>query len=220
MPINPRATLSGIRWNEVTWYSKLGAAIVLLGIVPVLCFYIGTLYQEVHTVPPIVAQEQTQYKRTSYYGGEIPTTWSEYGNGYIVAPLDDVSILQNEDEGYAHSVEESISPTAIVFSDIPIARLDGFTITPHARDVLVAKGKKYGTDSSKVLGDNTFEVIEFPHDSEGSITREYFYALPDSSDGVHEAGVFIEYAHPLDSDYDPNFQNDVEHYLATMIKLD
>jgi hypothetical protein len=34
-----------IKWNEVTWYSKWGAIILFLGIVPVLCFYIGIQYQ-------------------------------------------------------------------------------------------------------------------------------------------------------------------------------
>lgn len=34
-----------IRWNEVTWYSRLGAVILFLVVVPTLCFYIGTQYQ-------------------------------------------------------------------------------------------------------------------------------------------------------------------------------
>jgi len=34
-----------IKWNEVTWYSKLFAAIFLLGVLPVLAFYIGTQYE-------------------------------------------------------------------------------------------------------------------------------------------------------------------------------
>jgi hypothetical protein len=37
--------VSGIKWHEVTWYSKLGAIILFLGVVPALCFYIGTQYQ-------------------------------------------------------------------------------------------------------------------------------------------------------------------------------
>ncbi len=34
-----------IKWNEVTWYSRLGAIILFIGVVPALCFYIGTRYQ-------------------------------------------------------------------------------------------------------------------------------------------------------------------------------
>ncbi len=35
-----------IKFNEVTWYSKLAAIIFFIGIVPTLTFYIGTQYQE------------------------------------------------------------------------------------------------------------------------------------------------------------------------------
>jgi hypothetical protein len=30
-----------IKWNEVTWYSKMGAIVVFLAIVPILSFYLG-----------------------------------------------------------------------------------------------------------------------------------------------------------------------------------
>ena len=36
-----------IKWNEITWYSKLGAIILFFGIVPTLAFYIGTRYEQV-----------------------------------------------------------------------------------------------------------------------------------------------------------------------------
>ena len=39
-----------IEWGQVTWYSKLGAIILFVGIVPVLTFYIGMQYQQV-TMP-------------------------------------------------------------------------------------------------------------------------------------------------------------------------
>ena len=35
-----------IKFNEVTWYSKLGAIIVLFIIVPAVSFYLGNYYQE------------------------------------------------------------------------------------------------------------------------------------------------------------------------------
>ncbi len=34
-----------VKWNEVTWYSKLLAAILFIGAIPTLCFYIGMQYQ-------------------------------------------------------------------------------------------------------------------------------------------------------------------------------
>lgn len=36
-----------IPWNEVTWYSRLGALVLFLVIVPILAFVIGEKYQEV-----------------------------------------------------------------------------------------------------------------------------------------------------------------------------
>jgi hypothetical protein len=32
-------------WNKVTWYSKLAAVILFIGVLPVLTFYIGTQYE-------------------------------------------------------------------------------------------------------------------------------------------------------------------------------
>lgn len=46
---------SGIKWHEVTWYSKLGAIILFLIVVPALCFYIGIQYASVR--PNITSQE-------------------------------------------------------------------------------------------------------------------------------------------------------------------
>jgi hypothetical protein len=45
MPPQESAPFSGIKWDEVTWYSKLGATILFIGVVPTLCFYIGTQYE-------------------------------------------------------------------------------------------------------------------------------------------------------------------------------
>lgn len=35
-----------VEWNAVTWYSRLAAIIVFVGILPILNFYIGMKYQE------------------------------------------------------------------------------------------------------------------------------------------------------------------------------
>ena len=34
-----------IRWNELTWYSRLAAIVLFLGVLPTLSFYIGTQYE-------------------------------------------------------------------------------------------------------------------------------------------------------------------------------
>lgn len=35
-----------LKWNEVTWYSRILTLVFLVGIVPVIMFYIGTVYQK------------------------------------------------------------------------------------------------------------------------------------------------------------------------------
>lgn len=39
-----------IKFNQVTWYSKLAAIIFFIGVIPALTFYIGMKYQETKTV--------------------------------------------------------------------------------------------------------------------------------------------------------------------------
>jgi len=39
-----------IKWNEVTWYSKLLAIIFFIGVLPTLSFYIGGQYQNIKSV--------------------------------------------------------------------------------------------------------------------------------------------------------------------------
>lgn len=52
----------GMKFNEVTWYSKLSALIFFLGFFPTLTFYIGTQYQEVKMLEGVseapVSQEE------------------------------------------------------------------------------------------------------------------------------------------------------------------
>jgi hypothetical protein len=40
----------GIEWNKVTWYSKLLSLIFLVGVVPMITFYIGMKYEEVKLI--------------------------------------------------------------------------------------------------------------------------------------------------------------------------
>lgn len=60
MPRVAITTAKGIQWYEVTWYSKLAAAIFIFGIFPALSFYIGEQYKvteiaigEYHCAPPV-----------------------------------------------------------------------------------------------------------------------------------------------------------------------
>lgn len=47
-----------IKFNEVTWYSKLAAIIFFIAIVPILAFYIGARYQEVKDINKVMIQMQ------------------------------------------------------------------------------------------------------------------------------------------------------------------
>ena len=48
-----------IKFNEVTWYSKLAAVIFLLVIFPMLTFYIGIKYQETRDIPKVLETPYT-----------------------------------------------------------------------------------------------------------------------------------------------------------------
>jgi hypothetical protein len=72
-----------IRWNEVTWYSKLGAIILFVGVVPALSFYIGIKYQEsIDAFAPIeknFQQENIQPRNPSQESFVASTTeWKSY----------------------------------------------------------------------------------------------------------------------------------------------
>ncbi len=83
-----------IQWHEVTWYSRWGAIILFLVVVPVLCFYIGTQYeltQQALSIVPIQSVPEkpvaTTTENISYPAGfsgalsEISTDgWKTYKN--------------------------------------------------------------------------------------------------------------------------------------------
>ncbi len=48
-----------MKWNEVTWYSKLGAIVLFIGIVPALSFYIGTQYELTQQTVELLAVART-----------------------------------------------------------------------------------------------------------------------------------------------------------------
>jgi hypothetical protein len=46
-----------IKFNEVTWYSKLAAIIFFLGALPALTFYIGMQYQAAQDAGLVLTQD-------------------------------------------------------------------------------------------------------------------------------------------------------------------
>ncbi len=67
--------LSLIKWNQVTWYSRLLALVLFLGVVPMVAFYIGIQYQltlqstvsdsRVASTMPAIAQKSDQSLNTT-----------------------------------------------------------------------------------------------------------------------------------------------------------
>jgi hypothetical protein len=72
-----------IKFNEVTWYSKLAAGIVLLGVFPLLMFYVGMQYG-------IVYQQQKDIEQKSVVvTPAAPTPQSDTEITYTMEPTND-----------------------------------------------------------------------------------------------------------------------------------
>lgn len=63
-----------IKWNEITWYSKLGAIILFIAIVPSLTFYIGTQYEKTLVVLNQATTTSATAVGSSSVGGPTSTT--------------------------------------------------------------------------------------------------------------------------------------------------
>jgi hypothetical protein len=79
---------AGVKWNEVTWYSKLGAIILFVGVIPALSFYIGMQYQAVKDMQDSTKHEISFtpkiFQASSSPPMNIPSDWktvtnTEYG---------------------------------------------------------------------------------------------------------------------------------------------
>ena len=57
MPSDNIESSEGLKWNTVTWYSRLGAIILFIGVLPALSFYIGAQHRAVQDAisMPVVA---------------------------------------------------------------------------------------------------------------------------------------------------------------------
>ena len=45
-----------MKWNEVTWYSRMIAIVIFVGVLPTLSFYIGMQYKAFQNVQAIYIQ--------------------------------------------------------------------------------------------------------------------------------------------------------------------
>jgi len=88
-----------MKWHEVTWYSRMMAILIFVGVLPTLSFYIGMQYKSFQHV-------QTLYTESLDYGGGGLTqslnedTLGEYGyrcgdgTEFTMRPSSDMSILK------------------------------------------------------------------------------------------------------------------------------
>ena len=75
---NSYNTYMSIQWNHVTWYSKLGALILFIIVVPAITFIIGKEYQK--TIDVLEQSELSDFKETK-------EVWNQSNNA-SVAPVD------------------------------------------------------------------------------------------------------------------------------------
>ncbi len=100
-----------IEWNRVTWYSKLLAAIFLLGVFPALTFYIGTQYERV-----LIDLKQ------------------ENNHGFSVAQIRDISPSNSStytDKTGQINQRFNRDTKTITASDLAVAG-EGYWFTPHS----------------------------------------------------------------------------------------
>lgn len=58
------------KWNEVTWYSRLGAIIFCFGVIPALFFYIGIQTQQVRDIPLSIVMPQAAAPITTSHASD------------------------------------------------------------------------------------------------------------------------------------------------------
>jgi len=87
-----------IKLNTVTWYSRLGAIILFIGIVPVLCFYIGIQYELVISTPTQMSAPELSQELQSSTVSTSPSSVS--GMSDYINPQYHFSILYPTTYGF------------------------------------------------------------------------------------------------------------------------
>jgi len=82
-----------MKWNELTWYSKLAAGIFFLGIFPALAFYIGTQYQEVRKVIEVGEMSSIEVGSVKTLSDKTPTNLIKVSNKRDTVSLPTLSLL-------------------------------------------------------------------------------------------------------------------------------
>lgn len=92
-----------IKFNEVTWYSKLAAVIFFIGVLPILIFYIGIQYEKTKSVFIIEIPENSISKKDA-----INNFGKENKINYEIVKINDFEIPQIKNfENYA--IEQKVN---------------------------------------------------------------------------------------------------------------
>ncbi|MBX4192384.1 DKNYY domain-containing protein [Candidatus Parcubacteria bacterium] len=134
----------GIKWHEVTWYSKLGAIILFVGVVPALCFYIGIQYEKVLQSNVFVSAKDVQIPIKNMTS-VTNNTWTSSSTGMSL-PKGVDSATFTESEYFAkdnHQVYILGCESDCYW--VPVAGFDPATfsilISPHGSSTIYAKDK-------------------------------------------------------------------------------
>jgi hypothetical protein len=96
-----------IKWNEVTWYSKLAAIIFFVGIFPALSFYIGVEYekteQTLNQATALIPQAPRMQMRKNH-----PATFTEHATSTSPASRQTLIQLPNPDRVESITIDFSI----------------------------------------------------------------------------------------------------------------
>ena len=79
----PEGSSSIFKWNEVTWYSRLAAIVVLFGAVPSLFFYIGVRYEQ--ATGQTIQQTSSSLSAASNSNNPVPEASTSESSPFILA---------------------------------------------------------------------------------------------------------------------------------------
>ncbi len=119
-------------------------------------------------VTPIVEIESQDRNKKSFYGGEIPISWSQYTN-YEAAPLESTTFVAN-------SAKFSFAENHVTVSDWNALQVDFYILTKEAADAFIVEAKEFETTDAGIeikddlIGGAAATTIKWPLDN-GEITK-------------------------------------------------
>ena len=172
--------MSNIKWNEVTWYSKLGAIILFILVVPVLTFYIGRQYEAVVELNKLVQISDANVVVGMQSGANVSAS--------VKSP--DLIVFIDQEAGYRISFPQtwkmvSQKPTELVFnlptSTVPSTVAGISATTTTVEEIKVTASVRSGACIPTVDGVLTKRIesiggVDFTHayGSDAAMSHAYF----------------------------------------------